>query len=330
MARGPAAGRGPGVVTRRRSGQKPSTQADNPDSVPSTFPQESLTKKPRKVNPNPKQTNPKQPNPKKPGPKLKQPATPTVRQSQRATGTVSASGSQTTQQSQSQTRYQRTPDAHSISSSQASQGPHRTTAAPNINLQVYSRPLPNQKGRKSSASTSAQSTSPTSTSVSSTPVQSTSPTSTSVSRSPDPSLPQGGPTPRSIYSLPPKQLKLVQTAGQIIEYKTLFENPFPTIPESNAMVYEAAQEAFVQLGLPPDPGMLSAVVRGHIRSFHQRARSHLYSKAKDTILAYYGLHTTTPTEIAIMVKYLLENDRFHCHPKHYEVCTPRYELSSRY
>jgi len=50
-----------------------------------------------------------------------------------------------------------------------------------------------------------------------------------------------------------------------------------------------------------------------------RTRSHLVYEGKFRILSLYDLEGLEKTERAIRVEYLLENDRFICHPDKYDV-----------
>src|ERR1700760_4423191 len=49
------------------------------------------------------------------------------------------------------------------------------------------------------------------------------------------------------------------------------------------------------------------------------ARSHLVSETKNTIEDLYDFSHKTPTQIKARVAYLLENDRFTCHPSKLDV-----------
>ena len=56
-----------------------------------------------------------------------------------------------------------------------------------------------------------------------------------------------------------------------------------------------------------------------MKSRQSSARSHLVSETRNTVEELYDFSHKTETEIKARVAYLLENDRFACHPSKQEV-----------
>ncbi|KAG0132535.1 hypothetical protein HOY82DRAFT_606578 [Tuber indicum] len=108
-----------------------------------------------------------------------------------------------------------------------------------------------------------------------------------------------------------ERILFVNTAD-MVQYHTWFVNPFEKPAENDVLLESYFVKAATKLGWRD-------MQMGKAAMTLSSARSHLVSESKNTVEDLYDFAHKPPNEIKARVSYLLENDRFTCHPNKQEV-----------
>ncbi|CUS06704.1 unnamed protein product [Tuber aestivum] len=113
-----------------------------------------------------------------------------------------------------------------------------------------------------------------------------------------------------------------ENAANMVRYHTWFVNPFVKPSENDSLLESYWVKAASKLGWPGLAMQKHAMT--FLKSRQSSARSHLVSETRITVQDFYDLLHKQPAEIRAKVGYLLEDDRFTCHPSKQENCGFRF------
>ncbi|KAG0640121.1 hypothetical protein HOY80DRAFT_1043105 [Tuber brumale] len=115
---------------------------------------------------------------------------------------------------------------------------------------------------------------------------------------------------------------IFENAANMVRYHTWFVNPFVKPSENDSLLESYWVKAASKLGWPGLAMQKHAMT--FLKSRQSSARSHLVSETRITVQDFYDLLHKQPAEIRAKVSYLLEDDRFTCHPSKQENCGFRF------
>ncbi|KAG0632671.1 hypothetical protein HOY80DRAFT_1116268 [Tuber brumale] len=109
-----------------------------------------------------------------------------------------------------------------------------------------------------------------------------------------------------------------EKAANMVRYHTWFINPFVKPSENDSILESNWVKVASKLGWP---GLaMQKYAMTFLKSRPSSARSHLVSETRITVQDFHDHLHKQPAEIRAKVSYLLEDDRFTCHPSEQENC----------